>query len=273
MAVPPHGHPEYNRYIPHGSDSAMMFAAREGDLESAKILVAAGADVNDHDAWGVTALTMASHTDYREFCEFLLDKGADPNVSGPGYTAIHNAIMHRDEELVRALLDHGADATTRLLTWTPKRRTSRDYNFAPEMVGASPYWIAAHLDEPNIMRMLVEHGADPTFVHHGEHIELDGKGGFRRVRQSTTALMAAVGMGNGSNWARLDRNEAEAATLEAVKFAIASGADINYENTDGRTALDAAQRLRMPSVVEYLEAHGAKPGNVKEQDQSGGIPQ
>ena len=40
MAVPPHGLPEYNRIIPHGRDTALMFAARVGDLESAKLLVA-----------------------------------------------------------------------------------------------------------------------------------------------------------------------------------------------------------------------------------------
>src|SRR5262249_46052417 len=53
MAVPPHGRSEYNRMIPHGGDSALMFAARVGDLASAKLLVNAGANVNDQDAWGV----------------------------------------------------------------------------------------------------------------------------------------------------------------------------------------------------------------------------
>src|SRR5581483_2440744 len=51
MAVPPHGYPEYNRMIPQGGDTALMFAARVGDLASAKLLVDGGADVNDHDAW------------------------------------------------------------------------------------------------------------------------------------------------------------------------------------------------------------------------------
>src|SRR5262245_45581292 len=50
MAVPPHGLPLYNRLIPHGGDTALMFAARVGDLESATLLLDAGANVNDADA-------------------------------------------------------------------------------------------------------------------------------------------------------------------------------------------------------------------------------
>ena len=58
MAVSPHGVPAYNRQIPHGGDTALMFAARVGDLGSAKLLLAAGANVNDADAWGVSALVV-----------------------------------------------------------------------------------------------------------------------------------------------------------------------------------------------------------------------
>jgi len=60
QAVPPHGRLEYNRSIPHGRDTALMFAARVGDLESARLLVGAGANVNDADAWGVSALVLAA---------------------------------------------------------------------------------------------------------------------------------------------------------------------------------------------------------------------
>ena len=65
MAVPPHGHLDYNRAIPHGGDTALMFAARVGDLASATLLVAAGANVNDADAWGVSATALAAHSGYR----------------------------------------------------------------------------------------------------------------------------------------------------------------------------------------------------------------
>src|SRR4029077_16143939 len=87
MAVPPHGLPQYNRSIPHGGDTALMFAARVGDLASAKHLVAAGADVHDADAWGVSATVLAAHSGYRDIVEYLLDKGADPNAATAGFTA------------------------------------------------------------------------------------------------------------------------------------------------------------------------------------------
>jgi len=75
MAVPPHGHLDYNRAIPHGGDTALMFAARAGDLASAKLLVAAGANVDDADAWGVSATTLAAHAGYGELVEFFLERG------------------------------------------------------------------------------------------------------------------------------------------------------------------------------------------------------
>ena len=104
MAVPPHGLLDYNRPIPHGHDTALLFAARVGDLESAKLLVTAGADVNDSDAWGVTATVLAAHSGFGEVVEFLLAKGADPNLATAGFSALHEAIMRRDEKMATALL-------------------------------------------------------------------------------------------------------------------------------------------------------------------------
>src|SRR5580698_2848980 len=104
MAVPPHGYLPYNKQIPHGGETALMFAARVGDLASAKLLVAAGANVKDADAWGVSATTLAAHSDFGDLVQFLLDKGADPNAAPNGFTALHEAIMRRDESLVTALL-------------------------------------------------------------------------------------------------------------------------------------------------------------------------
>src|SRR5947207_3062885 len=165
MAVPPHGLPEYNRAIPHGGDTAFMFAAREGDLSSAKLLLAAGANVNDADAWGVSALVLAAHSGYRELVDFLLENGADPNAADAGFSALQIAVMRRDEKMAGALLARGADANARLGTWTPTRRTSKDWNFAPELVGATPFWLAARFAQPGMMRLLVKNGADPSFVH------------------------------------------------------------------------------------------------------------
>ncbi len=257
MAVAPHGLPEYNRSIPSGGDTALMFAARVGDLESARVLVAAGANVNDADAWGVSATMLAAHSGFAGIVELLLGKGADPNVSTPGFTALHEAVMRRDQRMTAALLARGANPNARIRAWTPTRRLSKDFNFDPMVVGATPFWLAARFSDPAVMRLLLKHGADPLFVHRAEYHAGDPA---ERRTQVTTALMAATGMGGGTPWVQPSRADRESLTLEAVKLAVELGIDLNVENTDGRTALDAAQVLKNEAVVTFLVARGAKPG-------------
>jgi uncharacterized protein len=267
-AVSPHGHLDYNRAIPYGNNTALMFAARVGDLASAKLLVTAGANVNDQDAWGVSVVTLAAHSGFRDLVEFLLDKGADPNRSAAGFSALHEAIMRRDEPLVRTLLAHGADPQARLQTWTPTRRQSSDLHFEPELVGATPLWMAARFVQPNVMRLLVELGADPLFVHRSDRV-VDGRDGraYEHRYDATTVLMAAVGMGGGGNaWVPPDRSQREALMLETVKLAVDLGIDVNARNIDGRTALDAAQALKLETVVSYLVSKGARRGATDKKD-------
>jgi ankyrin repeat protein len=258
MAVPPHGLLEYNRSIPHGGDTALMFAAREGDLESARLLVAAGARVDDADAWGVSATVLAAHAGYTELVDFLLEKGADANSGAAGFTALHAAIMRRDEAMAAALLARGADPNRPVQTWTPTRRASKDFNFAPALVGASPFWLAARFGQPRMMRLLAKHGADPLVVHRVEYAV--GESIPVRRREATTALMAAAGMGGGTAWVQPARGERESLALEAVKVAMELGVDPNAANVDGRTALDAAETQGYDVLVDFLLEKGAKPG-------------
>jgi ankyrin repeat protein len=259
MAVPPHGYLPYNLKIPHGGETALMFAARVGDLESAKLLVAAGASVNDADAWGVSATTLAEHSGFGELTRFLLEKGANPNAAPNGFTALHEAIMRRDEPTIAALLEHGADANAPLKTFTPTRRSSDDFHFEPALVGATPYWLAARFTEPGVMRLLVKHGADAKFVHHADYVAEQGFGAAER-KETATPVMAALGVIRTSAWVEIEKSEREPLTLETVKLASELGADLNVANTDGRTALDAAKGLRYESVVSFLTEKGAKAG-------------
>ena len=97
-----------------------------------------------------------------ELVEFLLDKGADANSSAR--RALRRSTRRScaaTSRMVTALLAHGADPNAPLRTWTPERRSSADFNFAPALVGATPFWLAARFNEPHVMRLLVKHGADP----------------------------------------------------------------------------------------------------------------
>jgi uncharacterized protein len=265
QAVPPHGQLEYNRAIPHGADTPLMFAARVGDLASARLLVAAGANVNDEDAWGISATTLAAHSGFRELVDFLLEAGADANASKAGFSALHEAILRRDARMAGTLLAHGADPNAPLRTWTPTRRSSRDWNFYPELVGATPLWLAARFNVSEIMRELVARGADPKFVHRAEYIP-DGPN-LKRKTEVTTTLMAATGMGGGGQaWVPPARSEREALMLEAVRFLVEAGVDVNAENPEGRRALDAATALKYERVVAYLKEHGATPGKPQKTD-------
>lgn len=257
MAVSPHGMLQYNRTVPFGADTALMFAARVGDVESARLLLAAGADPNDADAAGISATAMAAHAGFPDIVELLLDKGANPNTNGGGFTALHAAVMRRDERMVAALLAHKADPNAKVLSWTPTRRSSRDWNFNPELVGATPYWLAARVTAPAIMKALLEHGADGKVVHHADY---HGGDPIVERSQTTTPLTAALGMGGGIPWVTIEPSRREALALEAVKIAVENGANVNLPNDDGRTALDAAKRLRFDSVVAFLTEHGAKAG-------------
>ena len=257
MAVPPHGLPQYNRIVPHGRDTALLFAARVGDLESAKLLVAAGANVNDADAWGVSATAMAAHAGFTALVTWLLDRGADPNAAAAGFTALHAAIMRRDTRMAAALLEHGADANAPLTAWTPTRRSSRDHNFAPELVGATPFWLASRFNQPDVMRLLLDHGANALVVHHANY---HAEEPVEPRTQVTTAVMAAVGMGGGAAWVQPNRMEREKLMLESVRLAVEQGVDVNAVNSDGRTALDAARALKFESVVTFLTSRGARAG-------------
>ena len=260
MAVPPHSRPEYNREIPHGGNTALLFAVRAGDLPSAKVLVAAGADVDDADAWGVSAAVLAAHGGHRDLLEYLLENGADPNAADAGFAALHDAVMRNDRRMVAALLAHGADPNQPLLTWTPTRRASRDHHYPPPFVGASPFWLAARFARIDLMRILADHGADPHFVHEVGYI-VDGRMQWQTER--TTTLMAAFGMAGrrARPWVPYSgAPTAELRILEAAMLAVELGVDVNAVDATGRTVLDEAEALQYESVVEYLVEIGAQAG-------------
>ena len=304
-AQSPHAHPEHQLWVLHGGNDALMFAARVGDAESAKHLITAGADVNAKSAWGLTPLVMAAYADFGdqwlireqttnnliyfdrdqilpgqfgELVEFLLEQGADPNVGAERYSPLIMAVLRKNEEAVELLLGHGADPNAPLGDFTPiQRGSTTDYSMHRAWLGASPLWLAAGFGTLGVVRLLLEHGADPTFVHEG--VYYGGRPGgnlSQRIEETTTTLMAAVKMVTGGAWSVVEPDEE--AVLETVTLLVEAGVDVNAVDSTGRTAAEGARgpgeaalaqarargrRLRpgYPSVVEFLVRSGAKsPG-------------
>ena len=297
-------HPDLLVWIEQGGFTPILFAARAGDLAVAERLVAGGADVNDQTAEGLSATIMAIHAvlerdwyfpqqsrvgnraaiggliaspharpsnDAEELVEYLLEQGADPNADEGGYTALHAAILRRTERSVRALLSHGADPNAVLRVSTPTRRDSFDFYFDQPFKGATPFWLAARFNQPSVMRLLADHGADPRF---NLHVEYWGGGnrelGWPRVVEgATSAIMAAVGMPDGRGYPfeqPRNRERMEREALETVQVALESGVDPNVVNAEGRTALDVARDRAFDRIVALLIENGA----VAEAEERGG---
>jgi ankyrin repeat protein len=235
--------------IKKGGSTPLLFAARVGDLASAKYLVAAGANPNDIAPDGNSVLVLAAHSGQRAVAEFLLDKDANPNSAGAGYTALHAAVLRGDVDLVKVLLAHGADPNARLARGTPMFRNGNDYSFNENLTGATPFFLSAKYAEPGVMRVLASAGADTVSP----------------IRDGTTPLMAAAGLGWNNAENRRGQPVAddtafrdEASALAAVKLAVEFGADVNAVNEAGNAAIHAAIPKGFHTVIQYLVDHGAK---------------
>jgi uncharacterized protein len=231
-----------------GGFTPLLFAAQRGDLDSAKLLIDAGADVNDSAPNGASALVIATHSGHGALATFLLEKGADPNADGAGYAPLHAAILRADQSLVKSLLSRGARPNAVLAKATPVRRASQDWAMNPAWVGATPIWLAARFGDAETMRTLAHAGADGRFI----------------MPDGSTVLMAPVATGpdrrrgviagvNPTDPAEVERN-----ALSAIKEAVGFGVDVNATNTAGDTALHGAASRRYNSVIQFLADSGAR---------------
>jgi ankyrin repeat protein len=229
--------------IPQGGYTALLFAALQGEIDTTRVLLEGGANVNDAAPVGTSALVLAAHSGHGALGAFLLQKGADPNAAGAGYAPLHAAILRRDVELVKALMKYGANPNAPILRATPARRNSADdYALTPEMVGATPIWLAARFGEHEMMTTLANAGADPKFV----------------MTNGFTILMAPM-----SSPARGEGDQVptyvvtEGMIFESVKTAAELGVELNAATTTGDTAMHLAVLKQLDSVVQFLADRGA----------------
>jgi len=239
------------RTIDRGGSTALLFAARQGDIESARILLAKGASPNEVGLDGMSALVLASYSGHGDFAAFLLNKDANPNSADAGYTALHTAVLRGDVELVKRLLASGANPNARITQGTPITREGEDLVLPTPLVGATAFFLAAKFLEVDIMRLLAKGGADPLLG------TLDG----------ITPLMAATGVGWGGGVDRRGRDTTglgdpvihdEDRALEAARLALDLGADVNAANNAGDTALHGAASKEYDAIVQLLADKGAR---------------
>ena len=258
-------HPLNKVWVEQGGNTALMFAARAGSLESARLLVAAGSDVNGLSAFGTSPAIMAVHGGNVELLGFLLDSGAQIDSSASGHTALHAAVLRGNLAAVELLLDRGADIEAILEKPTPARRQSTDYSFHDSLIGATPLWLAARFTEPKIMTLLLERGADPFFIKDVSYPTLRGLEPVIAEEGEISILMAAVGMGYRRlrmSWgsperrAGIEGSNREARILEAVEIAVATGVDSNLQDAAGMAARDFAKSRRYEEVFAFLDIVG-----------------
>jgi ankyrin repeat protein len=172
--------------------------------------------------------------------------GRNNSWGKPLQAAVHVANWHISDEfiavnidrlrVIKSLLAHGADINGRNTDMEPRWSGAR---YRRRLVGATAFLFAAKAADVEVMRFLLDQGADPT-INTGANI---------------TPLMAAAGI----SWASNQDRASEEQVLEAVKLLVEKvGADVNAVNDVGETAMHAAAYRGANSVVQYLYDKGAK---------------
>jgi ankyrin repeat protein len=280
--------PTYSEYSffpkSKGDFTTLMFAAQSGDLGSVQALLLAGADVNESTPEYGSSLVLAAVNGHYEVALYLLEMGADPNMTdGYGIAPIHWAIQegisflygqpHRTDRfwlipnskpLVQALLDKGVNPNVRMQKDIPPydfhrfARTTNNDIPQVRLGGATPILLAAASGDMEIFNMLLDAKADPLLSAHDtkKYIASSGPG--------LTPLMVASGVGR-ERKRTPDRSDNY---LKIVKHLIELGADVNQIGPGGRTAIHGAIYMQDKKIIRYLAEHGADV-NVKDwYDQS-----
>jgi ankyrin repeat protein len=237
-----------------GAFSPYLFAVRGGHVATATALIDSGVPVDEALPDGTTALLLAVINAHYELASVLLDRGANPNADGQGWTALHQIAWSRRHnagfnlpgpvatggvdslELVRKLVAMGADVNAR------QKKEPRDGNRnLLNRLGSTPFLLAAKSADVPLMRVLLECGADARIT----------------TNNGTTPLMAAAGVGI---WAPGENPGSHEEALAAVKLAFEAGSnDVNAIDKEGETALHGAvYRGGAIPVMQYLIDKGAK---------------
>ena len=264
--VPPQG-----EQLPHaGAMTPLLFAARDGSLEAARVLVAAGARLDTPDPNGLTPLLMALTNGQLPVAQLLVDRGADVKAADwYGRTALWAAVEIRNLDLrsgatengidreaalrlIGSIIDKGADVNARVKEFPPQRRHMLPLGSLEwvDFTGQTAFIRAAQSADVPAMKLLLSKGADPDIA----------------TFNGTTALMAAAGV----NWVVGQTfSESPARWIEAVQLCLEVGGDVNATNQMGLSAVHGAANRGSDDIIELLAQRGAR---VDVPDKEGRTP-
>ena len=228
----------------------LMLASREGDVELARILVEAGADVNAVAGDGKTALALSIFNGNYEAASFLVANKADVNkADAQRFTPLFWAVDRRNMEtapnfpwmvtvdplpLIRQMLDAGANPNA-LVNNTPRARMREG---SPRIVFATALMRAAFAADLELVKLLLERGADPKIIS----------------RDSESMLSAAAGLAFVHGY---HRGRSPEDRLQVVKLFVELGNDVNWPDDYGITPLMAAGNFGNVAIIQYLIDAGA----------------
>ena len=289
-----------------GGLTALLFAAREGHVETALALLDAGADVNQVSAGDhSSALLLSCINGHFDLAMKLLERGANPNLvsdagAGPLYTTINvqwaakslypqpTAQQQQKTthlELMEALLKKGADPNQRLT----KHLWYMSYNFdllGVNTTGATPFWRAAYGTDVPAMRLLKKYGADPLLAY---TTKTAGRlaGADAPVESDTSAadpsgippvpnggpgvlaVHAASGVGYGEGYAANSHNHAPDGWLPSMKYLLEElHFNVNARDQNGYTPLHHAAARGDNELIKYLISMGADPMVISRRGQT-----
>ena len=232
----------------------LMFAAREGDLEMARTLIAAGADLNAIAGDGKDALGLAIFNGQYEVASFLIDNHSNVNhADAERFTPLFWAVDRRNMELgtngfpwsvttdplplVKKLLDAGADPNA-IVNNTPR---GRNRGASPRIVFATPLHRAAFAGDLELAKLLLSYGANPHAISSDRESMLEAATGL--------ALIPGYQV-----------SHPNAERVELCKLLVQLGEDVNWADAYGITPLMAAANLGITPLVQYLVDAGADLG-------------
>src|SRR5215472_1938925 len=264
---------------PPGGETALLFATREGCMDCVKALAEKGAKLDLADPEGVTPLITAVFNAHFDVAKYLVNQGANVNKwdwwgRTPLYLSVdYNTLPHGgradqpslDEtlpiDLIRRLLDKGANPNAQLKLFPPYRATGNDRGLDTMIqVGTTPLLRAAKAFDAPAIKLLLDHGAlidlpntqgwTPTVVASGMgSVDADTRGYFttsdvqERSISSLELLLSHGGDINGKA-GRLQQAPLHGAAFwgwnKVVEYLLSKGADINLTDGRGYTALDYA---------------------------------